>query len=290
MLAGNALEAQLVKQILSDMHWSGLHLRGTQVQVGGTDPAWDGNLDALMYDDEAKETFVLEIKTKSGYGADLLYRDLIPSDEYLAQLGLYLRDLSSKGVATRGCLLYVLLSDSNFGRILQFNCSYDEKTKLITCYEAVGSDGLYRELNITFDTELPLKRWRYLDECIAKKEMPKGEFRYKHPVTEEMLAAQSDANLRKMFEGTKVVGDWQALYSGYLDANLAADGEVRGYTAEELKMITREYLTRHPKSKMGYGGEIAKRARVLDTMKARGVSRAEITSTFDDARKTRENK
>jgi hypothetical protein len=264
MLVGNAVEAQLVKEILSDMHWYGIHLAGTQVQVGGTNPSFDGNLDALIserQDDGSFKTHVLEIKTKSGFGADALMDGMQyttpptpafqPSEEYLAQLGLYLKDLHEKGITDSGSLLYVLLSDAYFGVLVQFLCHYDPKINHIVCTEVITSTGIQQELDIRLDMGMVLKRLLYVDECVAKKQMPPGEFTYKYPLTPELLDAQSDATLRKMFEGKKILGAWQARYSGYLDANLKADGVERSYNAEEMKMITREYLKRHPKSRMG---------------------------------------
>lgn len=254
MMVGSGVENELVKTYLSQLHWYGVHLIGTQVQVGGSDPVrWDGNLDALAAkrSESGDETFVIECKTKSGKGADDLAKNLNPQVSYVAQLGLYLRDLSSKGVTNEGCLLYFLLSSFRHGEILQFNYRYNPENGIVTCYEAVSSTGFHQELSQTFDTSIPLKRWQKLEEHIAKKEIPKGEFLYKYPLTEELVLAQSDDTRRKMITGNKVIGDWEYIYSPYFFTNLNADGLTLGYTPEEKQFITRIHLKIHPKSRIG---------------------------------------
>lgn len=258
MLLGNAVEMELIKSVFSDLHWYGLHLVGTQVQVGGTakngiGATFDGALDALVAEklpEGGYRKYVIEIKTKSGYGADLLYQSFEPSQEYIAQLGLYLRDLDSKGVTNEGCLFYVLLSDNHFGKMLQLDAHYDREAGTIVFTKGTCSDGTVREINFSKKLSEIDANWQALEEAIRADVMPKGDYVYKYPLTEELLESQSDNKLRAMIRGETVLGDWQPKYSAYKDKNLAVDGEILGYTAEELKILKAHYLKRHPKSKI----------------------------------------
>lgn len=258
MLVGNAVEAELIKSVFSDLHWYGIHLMGTQVQVGGTarkglGSTFDGALDALVAEkqsDGSYRRFVVEIKTKSGYGADELMRVKQPSDEYAAQLGLYLRDLHSKGVTNEGCLFYVLLSDNNFGKMLQFNAKYDEKSQRVVFSQWTCSDGTTGEIEFSLSLPEIDARWAELEVALKEQRIPKPDYAYKYPLTEELLEKQSDSMLRRMLNGEKVLSDWQALYSPYKDKNIREDGQVLGYTEDELKVIREHYRRRHPKSKL----------------------------------------
>lgn len=255
MLVGSAVEAQLVKEYFSDLHWYGIHMLGTQGQVGGSNPDWDGSMDVLLANRKNEKDFddpyVVEIKTKSGYGADLLYASAEVSEEYLAQLGLYLRHLDSKGITNQGCLFYVLLSDKNFGKVLQVDCHFDKASNTIHATEAIYSSGLdSRILNQSLCLDMVDQNFRYVDECLAKNEVPKPRYSYKLPLTEELLESLSDDKLRKMYRGDLVHGDWQARYSGWLSHNLKIDGVSRTYDEKDKKLIKDEYLKRHPKSKI----------------------------------------
>lgn len=252
MLVGSAVENEFVKQILGDLHWYGIHLVGTQVQVGGSKPAWDGALDALVAEkkeDGSYERYVVEIKTKSGYGADMLYNTFEPSQDYMAQLGLYLRDLSRKGVTNKGCLLFFLLSDRHFGKILQLEAEYLEKTDEVLFTRGYCSDGVERDLEFRLKLSSIDSNWKALEAALAADKMPAGDYHYKYPLTAELLDAQSDAKLRKMLDGEVVLGDWQTKYSNFKTANMKADGIDFGYSQEELEIIRAEYKKRHPKSK-----------------------------------------
>lgn len=253
MLVGSAVEAQLVKEIFGDLHWDGIHLEGTQCQVGGSSPAWDGSLDVLLKEKQEDGTYrgyVVEIKTKSGYGADELLRTLEPAKEYLAQLGLYLRDLSAKENITTGCLFYVLLSDKHFGQVLQFHCTYDSVLDEVRCVGVEGSHLAKQGLDVRLSLKEVLERFKALDVCVQEKVVPQAEYQYKFPLTTDLLASQTDNTLQKMLKGEKILGAWQPRYSGYLDKILKTDGISRQYSESEISLIRKEYLKRHPRSKM----------------------------------------
>lgn len=252
MLVGSGVEHQLVKEYLSDLHWYGVHQIGTQVPVGGSNPPIDGNMDAVLVQKTAEgfaEPYVVEIKTKSGYGADLLWSNPTPSPNYLAQIGVYLEDLSNKEITNKGCLLYILLSDKHFGEVIQIDCEYAKETRELVAKQAIYSHGESRELNIRQSMQDVCERIRSVEVSVKEGKVPPPDYIYKFPLTEELLETQSDYNLRAMLDGTKILGDWEPRYSGYLTKNLELDKVSRSYSSEELAMIRREYLKRHPKSK-----------------------------------------
>jgi hypothetical protein len=253
MFLGTAIEEGLIKHWLSKLHRQGHHVLSAQVQVGGNAPAWDGNCDVLMeaeVEPGVYKKYVVEIKTKSGYGADLLWKSGVPSDEYLIQLGLYLRNMHEQGQTSHGCLLYMLLSDSYFGKLLQFDCRYIAETDSIQCYRYSNSEGFVEDKEISYCLTGLTARWQELEQAIKDKVMPKPDYQYKFPITRELLQAQSDATLRRMIANEKVLGDWQAAYSGYKAVNAQTDGGGLGYTSAEIAVIRAYYLELHPKSKL----------------------------------------
>lgn len=252
MLVGNAVELGIVTHILNDLHWYGLHMLGTQVQVGGSNPNWDGSLDALVAikGDEGYSKFVIEIKTKSGYGADLLLQSMEPAKEYMAQLGLYLRDLSHKGVTNEGCLLYVLLSDRNFGHFVQMDAHYEKETDEVVFTKGRSTTGRQVSLNHRLCLKEIDARWIALEKHLKDKTLPPEEHKYKFPLTSELLESLSDAQLKACIEGKKCQGDWQVQYSSYKEKHLQESGDVLGYTEDELGILRAEYRRRHPKSKI----------------------------------------
>jgi hypothetical protein len=252
MLVGNAVEQGLVTSILNKLHFIGWHIIGTQVPVGGSNPNWDGYLDLLMAkkDGDTWTKFVVEIKTKSGYGADLFCQKPEPSNEYLTQIGLYLRDLTNKGVTSNGLFLYVLLSDSNFGQLVSIYCTYDKQSDTVKATHFERSDGSNGPLNLSLNLTEALDRWRVLDQHLANNTVPNGEYHYKYPLTQELLREIPDAKLKKIAEGNLVFGDWQPVYSRYKDKQLQID-KIEPVRTEEEKAIARaEYKRRHPRSKI----------------------------------------
>lgn len=252
MLVGNAVESGLVNSILSKLHFVGWHVIGTQVPVGGSNPNWDGYLDLLMArkTEEGWSKFVVEIKTKSGYGADLFWQRPEPSMEYLTQIGLYLRDLTNKGVTNNGLFLYVLLSDANFGQLVSIYCSYNKERDEVVASHFERGDGSNGKLNLSLNLTAALDRWRLLDDYLRNGTLPAGEYQYKYPLTQELLRDIPDAKLKKIAEGTLIFGDWQPVYSRYKDKQLALDNVVPERTEEERALARAEYKRRHPRSKI----------------------------------------
>lgn len=244
MAVGKAVETVLIGDILKGAHQVGLHFLGEQIQVGGSNPNWDGSLDALVYESENNKRYVIEIKTKSGFGAEMFRASMDPGDSYLGQIGLYLKDLSEKGITAEGCFIFVLLCDKFFGDMVQVDCKYDPATKLVTAYRGTGSWGDTKILDYTFDTTKPLAKFKAIEEAVRTKTVPQPEFTYKRELTPEFLAEQSDYTLKAMIGGNKVAGNWQPRYSKFFQKQLETDGVSREYTSEEMQLIKNEYNSR----------------------------------------------
>lgn len=249
MWLGSSIEDGVTKFIKDRLHFFGLHCRGTQVSAGSSDPAFDCYLDALCSDRKGNQ-YVVEVKTKSGYGADLLLRDMEPSAEYLAQLGLYLRDTSKKGITSDGIFIYVPFSDGTVGDILFVYCRYNSDNGTIHVYKGDTLSGDSRDLNFTFDVGVAVERAKTLDKHLAEKTVPACEFPYKAKLTPEFLDSCSDTHLKMALKGEKILGHWSKLYSRYLNKSLEVDKETREYTADEIQVIREYYRLRHPKSKL----------------------------------------
>lgn len=253
MAIGSAIEDGLVNSVLSKLHIKGYHLLDTQVPVGGSNPNWDGYMDAFMAERGKlgeMTPFVLEIKTKSGYGANMFYENPTPDKSYMIQLGLYLKNAYEQKKITHGAFLYVLLSDAHFGTMVQVNCVYNPELQTVTAYDFEDSDGRTGALGFEVDLLEALARWDKLNEHIEKKEVPPGEYRYRYPINVDSLKNMSDTALKKLIDGVASPGDWQVRYSRYKDKQLAIDQISAEITEEERMLARQEYRRRHPRSKI----------------------------------------
>ena len=266
MLCGDGIETAIKQKWISKFHIFGLHLLADQVPVGGSDPiAWDGYCDWMLAkrDKDGKFTkFLVEVKTKWGFGAKLLWDNPRPKDieNYFLQLGLYLKDLHEKGKGCEGALFFVLISDDYgndgvpiFGQLLQFDCRYDPSTEEVECYAIKKSTGEDELLAKPFRTSIKkvLKSWADLKKHIEKKELPQSQYQYKYPVTKAYLKGLSDYQIRRVLKGGVILGDWQPHYSAYKNKILELDEIDSEYTPDEMLMFEQEYKMRHPKSKVG---------------------------------------
>lgn len=257
MMAGDALERALVYHI-GRLHLAGIHLLGTQVPVGGSVPVlWNGYLDGLIArrDSEgAWEKAVLEIKTKYGNGAAFFWKNPEPDRSYMAQIGLYLKDLYEKDGVKEGMFLYFLMGEgeSSYAKFVSVDCRYEPETNTVIAYAFQASDGRRGQLDVRLDLTQALERWVTLEKYLDKGEEPPGEFVYKYELTPERLASLSKTQLSKIVKGEAVVGDWQVLYSSYKDLQLERDGVSPGRTLEERQLAWQEYKRRVPKARLEY--------------------------------------
>lgn len=250
MMVGKWIEDGFTRDILQHGDFFGLHVAGTQVPVGGSNPNWDGYLDALLcerVDGKIKKPVVLELKTSHGFGADKLFMNPTESlrDSYVFQIGLYLKDLTEKNVTSEGILLYLTLSDAHFGDFVAYSCRYEAATKEVVVYKVELLDGRSLPMNLRYNLETQgLARWLKLQEHLDKNEVPPPDYVYKRELTPEFLASCSDNDLKKAINGEKILGDWQPRYSRFFQKILETDKLVREYTAKEIELLRNEYNSR----------------------------------------------
>lgn len=253
MMIGSAVEDQMMRAWFSKMGVIDIHLLGTQVPVGSSNPAWNGYLDALVAIKQQSgswENVVLEVKCAFGYGANLMVEKFEPKDSYLAQIGLYLKDLHNKGITKKGILVIVPISDKQIGNIVFIHCEYLPEEDEVLAYKGEDVYGNLKELNHRFKIKILEDRMKIVDKHLAEGTTPDPEFHYKYPLTSERLESMSDTDMRAAIKGEKVIGDWQVKYSRYKNKQIEADGLELGYTEDELSVLRKEYRRRHPRSKI----------------------------------------
>jgi len=243
---GDAYEDWYKQRILNNLALvSDFALIGGNVPISDTSPqAWNGYLDGLLVKKVKGQwkKIVLEIKTKSGWGATLLHQKRDISREYLGQLGMYLRKMSKvDGGTNEGILAYALLSDNHFGDMVTFSCRYDQETNTITAYE---TSTLYEGKTLKINQKLDLtevdKRWAYVKECIATKTLPDIDYHYKYDLTTDSVREISVNILDKVIKGEKIHGDWQITYSNYKDKHIELAGGFQGHSLAEKQICARE--------------------------------------------------
>ena len=252
MFLGNAIEKELKDEILSNLHFFGLHLLGTQVPAGLDNPNFNMYYDAVVTErDGAKwgKKYILEVKSKSGIGADMFMRSFDPGDSYMAQMALYLHTSHLKGLTDEGIFIFVPLSNDTIGDIVAIYCKYDPSTRFITAHYATTLSGHEQKINFIFNVDLAIERAKLIDTAVKNKQEPAGEFIYKFPLNEDYLKNVSDFQLEKAAKGNVVLGDWQVKYSRWKDKILKQENIEPGYSKAELEILVAEYKRRHPKSK-----------------------------------------
>lgn len=98
--------------------------------------------------------------------------------------------------------------------------------------------GLFRCGDIEFDITEELRRWKRLwEKNVVPRVEPKSEYLYKTPLNEIDWSSLSKSVITEARMGRKVIGDWQASYSQYLDLIIEREGTCRGYSPEELQEV-----------------------------------------------------
>lgn len=254
MKLGDAIEKALVEHYFSKMHLEQIHLIATQVQVGANNPIpWDGYVDVYLAErteDGKLNPYVVEVKTKWGFGADLLGANPtnITSNDYFYQLGLYLKDFYDKKYKVDGCLFFVLLSNDHFGEVLQYHCEYVPESNSIRCTTLINNAGDKIPMNLEFCLNDVFDRWAELQKCLDEKKCPPPDYRYKYPLTPDVLASLTDKEIYKAAMNGTIIGDWQPKYSKYKTKILETDGEIPFYTDQEMELLVSEYERRVPRS------------------------------------------
>lgn len=267
MALGNKIEEYIV-ELFQNGSLFGLTYLGTQIPIGGSDPVKvDGYLDALVQD-KAGNKYVVEVKSRWGWGATFFSRDRDPGESYLAQIGYYLRDLSQKNVTNQGMLLFVLIGDDTFGEMIAMKCKYDEQTDTVTAYESESTeDENPRPHNYSLKLTPILEKLKAVEGYVQRNELPPVDKLYKYPLTPENLAAARDSDIKKAVEGSKVIGDFEISYSSYKRLHMELQGGQLGYTEEEMQLLAAEHSVRETRKRAASN---AKRAATIAAKKKAG--------------------
>lgn len=254
-LLGEAIENAFREKWLANLTKQGVYLVGKQVPVGGSKPPWNGYIDFLLEyrTPDSSELCVVEFKTITKVGADMLFSNpaSLDKDGYVGQLGLYLKDFYDKGHPNvKGSLFFMGFSANCWMDMLQYNVRYEPETEEAVVYEYIDSKGSPHKMTKRVSIRAILDKWNDIIQHVKEKKVPKPDYVYKYPVTEEMCKNLSDYMLQKVLKGEKIIGDWQVTYSRYRDKIFEVDGITREYTPEETAIFRAEYRRRHPKSKM----------------------------------------
>lgn len=249
---GRWIEAGIREEIISKMHFHGMHLIAHDVTVGGAyGMPYIGHIDALMYDMAAQELVVLEVKTKHGYGADLLINsERTPSDEYIVQCAMYVKTLQDRGKKVRGQFFYYLLSDRSWGSKVGFKVKVDAND-VATVYDYEDSFGNEQKTVATFDLKFVRKRLEEFKGYLTEGKCPPPDYPYNTPLTPEALAKESETQLKKALKGERTLGPWQPRYSRYKDLIISTDKVTLEYSPEQLDLIQDELDRRKRLKKVG---------------------------------------
>jgi hypothetical protein len=236
---GSAIEGYIVQQLKAGSLY-GLKFLGTQIPIGGSEPVKvDGYLDGLVEDEQGNK-YVIEVKSKWGWGASFFMRDLDPGESYMAQMGYYLRDLSAKGVTNKGIFIFVPIGDDTFGDLVAIYCEYDSTTDTVRAYSSENTQGETRPLNISLQLGPVLQKLKDTEGYVQRNELPPVDKQYKYPLTPDVLAAASDAAIKKAAANEKVLGDWEISYSSFKAMHMQLQGTAGGYSEDELALLNEE--------------------------------------------------
>jgi hypothetical protein len=185
-----------------------------------------GYIDQILVED--RKDVPLEIKSFYGPYAEKELKEGKPKKGYLQQLAIYMDYL---GVD----LGYLLHLDRGSGKPYQFSVV---RTGPLT----------FKCLDTEIDLGVVYKKWSRLFKANIEKSIePKSEFVYKYDVTKIDWSKVSNSDISKARVNKKVLGDFQAGYSPFLDLLIEREGTTRGYTTEEIAIIkaaTKGYSTK----------------------------------------------
>ncbi len=266
MELGSGIEAVVVKWLQAGTVF-GLKFLGTQIPIGGSDPVpVDGYLDGLVEDEQGNK-YAIEIKTKWGWGAFFFSKERDVGENWLAQMGYYLRDLNEKGITNKGIFLVLPFADESFGDLIAVYCRYDAATDTVIAYESQSAnDETPRPHNFRVAMKPLLDKLVMVQECVKNGTLPPVDKVYKYPLTPEVLAEAKDSDIKKALEGTKVIGDFEIGYSDYKQLHMQLQGGAE-YTEAELQLLAAENMERETRKRAATN---AKRAATIAAKKKAG--------------------
>jgi hypothetical protein len=247
---GNWVEAGLREAGFRRMHFDGIHYIDQNMLVTMQAHGFGivGHVDVYMIDLERDQPIAVEVKTKHGYGATTLVEKREPQIEHVIQLGLYLMMLRESGRNAIGKLVYVLLSDREWGVKATFNVHVDQQNRLhVTAYE--DNMGNQQPLGISANLNDTLNKLPVLKTALETGVAPPPTYQYNYPLTPEVLAATTKTDLMRAIRGEKTLGPWQPRYSRYRDLIIKTDNVRLTYTPAEISLLKAELAKRPARSR-----------------------------------------
>lgn len=156
------------------------------------------------------------------------YEDGKPRENYVGQLAIYMDAL---GVDI-GYLLVASIDGLNY---FLFECKKTGERK-------------YKCKDTEVDLDKEYRRWSVLyDKNVVNNELPNiFDKLYKYPLDSIDWRKQSKSNIQKARNNQKVLGDFEVTYSPWCDKIIELQGQKRGYSDEEIRIIleaTKGYTT-----------------------------------------------
>lgn len=182
----------------------------------------NGYIDALSVNGTPIE--IKSINNKNAFDISK-YENNNPRENYVGQLATYMEAKGEK----RGFLFVASIDGLNY---FWFECL------------ALG-EGKYRCGNVTVDLYKEWDKWvelkNYLEKFLNRENILLNsylfEHRYKYPVKDLDWRKVSKTSISKARNGHAVVGDWQVSWSPYKNRIIELQGDVPGYTVEEMAII-----------------------------------------------------
>jgi hypothetical protein len=264
MRFGSWIEKGLIYEIFNKMGPQGLHLVSSQGDTGehGTfyGTSWHGYRDidmAYKLKDGKLKPFVIELKTKVGYGAVATVKKSAWSKEYLIpepdrewgyaqQLSLYLRDAYRKTVnnpkfsepVTDGILLQFLYGDGLVA-FLEFYCTYSPETDSVHYYKVHCEElpECSSPLDITINLKDIADRWKKADEYLRAGTLAPPDYSRRYPLNDDRVQYATKTDLTKASQNKKLIGDKQCAYCAFRDTCAKDLGIELTYSPTEIKEI-----------------------------------------------------
>jgi hypothetical protein len=247
---GNWVEAGLREAGFRRMHFDGIHYIDQNMLVAAQLRGFGvvGHVDVYMIDLERNQPIAVEVKTKHGYGATMLMDKREPQLEHVVQLGLYLMMLRDSGRNAIGKLVYVLLSDREWGAKATFSVHIDQQNHVhVTAYE--DNMGNQQQLSMLVNLNETLDKLDVLKKALDASVAPPPTYEYNYPLTPEVLAAATKTDLMRAIRGEKTLGPWQPRYSRYRDLIIQTDNVRLKYTPAEITLLKKELAKRPTRSR-----------------------------------------
>jgi hypothetical protein len=164
--------------------------------------------------------FPIEIKSINNKNAwDIKkYENNEPRESYVGQLAMY---------------MYLTGSETGY----LFVASIDGLNRFFFECKKIG-DGLYKCGNVQVDVKSEIARIiKVYKDSLNGVQPDVFEYIYKKNISEIDWTQVSSSDISKARNGHKVIGDYQITYSNWCDKIVQLQGQVRGYTPEEIAII-----------------------------------------------------